>query len=115
MSQATAVFSALKAYDANLGQRQADWLENPQIQKIPFHLVDESFLRQQSLADVLQGSRAIDRLLSIASPGESKIFSLSANFSIKLFLTKAIYRVNHWMTYARQKVFLLSKKCALLK
>lgn len=72
MSQATAVFSALKAYDANLGQREADWLENPQIQKVPFHLVDESFLRQQSLADVLQGSRAIDRLLSIASPGEIK-------------------------------------------
>jgi hypothetical protein len=72
VSQATAVFSALGAYDTNLGQRQADWLENPQIKKIPFHLVDESFLRQQSLVDVLQGSRAIDRLLSIASPEEIK-------------------------------------------
>jgi hypothetical protein len=72
MSQATAVFSALRAYDANLGQRQADWLENPQIKNIPFHLVDKSFLEQQSLTSVVQGSRAIDRLLSIASRDEIK-------------------------------------------
>lgn len=72
MSQATAVFSALRAYDANLGQRQADWLENPQIKNIPFHLVDKSFLEQQSLTSVVQGSQAIDRLLSIASRDEIK-------------------------------------------
>lgn len=66
----TAVFSALKGYDTQLGQRQADWLENPQIQKVPFHLVDGAFLRQQSLADLLQGQRAVERLMSIASEAQ---------------------------------------------
>ena len=70
MNQLISVFSALKAYNASLRQRQADYLENSQIKINPCLLVDETFLRQQSPVDVLQGGRAVKYLLSLCKQNQ---------------------------------------------
>jgi hypothetical protein len=68
MTAADAVFSALKTYDSSFGHKAIDVTENPQIQEVPFHLIDKSFLEMQSSEDLEKGSRAIDRLLKTANP-----------------------------------------------
>ncbi|NRA90077.1 MAG: hypothetical protein HRU43_02980 [Simkaniaceae bacterium] len=66
MEQSNAVFSALKAYDDHLWQRMAERTENPEIERFTFHLLDKSFLAQQSVRDLLSVERGIARLFSIA-------------------------------------------------
>ncbi len=101
MSQLISVFSALKAYNASLREKQADYLENSQIKINPFFLADEIFPRRQSYVDTLQGGRAVKYLLSLYKqnqktsahqpPSLSDSFRKKLSEEFKIFLEALIF------------------------
>ncbi|MCB1107531.1 MAG: hypothetical protein KDK76_05485, partial [Chlamydiia bacterium] len=73
MSEINPVYSALQAYSLQFGNKNADWLENPQIKEIPFDSINKEFLNQQSDESLKTAHHALVRLKTVASIDELPI------------------------------------------
>jgi len=107
MEQSNAVFSALKAYDDHLWQRIA---ERPEIERVPFHLLDRSFLAQQSVRDLLSAERGIARLFSIATDEQKEILAPVSRQIETVLFNKEYMGAQSSQDLMDGKAFLLNEK-----
>lgn len=111
----TAVFSALKGYDAQLGLREASRIESPQIEQVPFHLIDKSFLAQQNLTDLIQGQRAIQRLMSISTKEQLQILEPVNQLFDSILGSQAFLQDQSVDSLIEAKSFLVEQKVELFE
>jgi hypothetical protein len=110
MEQSNAVFSALKAYDDHLWQRMAERPESTEIERVPFHLLDKSFLAQQSVRDLLSVERGIARLYSIATNEQKERLAPVSHLIETVLFNKEYMGAQSSQDLMDGKSFLLTEK-----